>query len=457
LKRFREPVSASDQLFLLPPSVSDFVAPDSPVRILSEVIDALDCSALYARSVGVGAPSYDPRLLLKVLVFGYWQGVRSSRKLEAALNYDVRYMFLAQMSRPDYRTIARFRVSHERAIGALFAETVRLCQSLDLVLLEHVSVDGTKLEADVSGRHTYTGKRLDETLEATEAKIAQILAEAKACDEQEDAQFGDDSGNDPPEQLRGLERRRELLQKAKEDLKKRDASCVAATDLDSRVMRTGGRNRPAYNAQAVVDSANQVIVAAAVSQDQGDHALLEPMLKEAEANTGIVAEKVSADSGYWSAEAAAYVQKAGLDAYIGVAGNEHDRKQGYEYDQEHDQFIGPNEEKLPFQCVRENRRKQYKVYRSSSSRKQLWVAQDGGMTDRMRAKLTSPEGRAVYRLRQQIVEPVFGHIKGAMNLRRLLVRGLTGATSEYMLACCAHNIQKIMPVWQQRPLQSSRA
>jgi transposase len=449
LKRFREPVSSSDQLFLLPPSVSDFVSLDSPVRVLSEIIDALDCSALYGRSGGAGAPSYDPRLLLKVLVFGYWQGLRSSRKLEAALCYDVRYMFLSQMIRPDYRTIARFRVSNEKAITALFGETVRLCRSVGLALLEHVSVDGTKLEANVSGRHTYTKQRLDATLESTQAAIAQILAEAKACDDREDAELGDDWGNDPPEHLRGLERRRELLRKAKEEMQEHNVSTVAATDLDSRVMRTDGRNRPAYNAQAVVDSANQVIIAAVVSQDQGDHALLEPMLKEAEAVTKSAPKKVTADSGYWSPEAAEYIEKSGIDAYVAVAGNKHNRKEGYEYNEEQDQFIGPNGEILPFYSEREKRRKLYKVYRYGRTRKELWVAQDGGMTDKMRAKLTSPEGKAVYRLRQQIVEPVFGHIKGAMNLRRLLLRGLAGATSEYMLACCAHNIQKIMPVWRE--------
>lgn len=441
----RKPVSPTDQLFLLPPSVSDFVKQDSSVRILSEVIDELDCSVLYERTAGAGAPSYDPRLMLKILAFGFSQGLRSSRKLEDALTYDMRYMYLAQMIRPDYRTIQRFRTGNEKAIEALLVETVQLCESMGLVLLEHVSVDGTKIKADVSGKKTYSCKRLDEAIAETEAAIAKVLEEANECDAQEDLKLKDDSGNDPPPHLRGLEKRRELLRKAKEELAERGTSRVSITDLDSRVMHTEGRNLPAYNAQAVVDSANQVIIAAAVTQEETDRHQLQPMIELAQSNTGASPNMVTADGGYWSPEAGIYVEKSGIDVLIGVRPGK--QREGYTYDAENDQFIGPQDDKLPFQLNRVDGGVLYKVYRSKRTKKQIWIAQDGGRLERMRTKIASPEGKAAYRKRQTIVEPVFAHIKGAMNLRRLLLRGLPGATSEYMLACCVHNIQKIMPIW----------
>lgn len=451
MKKFRDPVSSADQLFLLPPSVSEFVPPDSPARLLSEIIDSLDCSPLVNRPFGAGAPSYDPRLLFKVLVFGYWQGLRSSRKLEAALTYDMRYMFLAQMIKPDYRTISRFRVENEKAIAALFVETVILCQKLGLVLLEHVAVDGTKIEANVSGQQTLSTKRLEEAIVTTEAAIAQVLAEAKECDVREDAEHKDDHKNDPPTGLQNLEHRKEMLKKAKAELEsEKNISVVAATDLESRVMRIDGRNRPCYNAQAVVDSKRQVIVAAVVTNHCTDEKLLEPMMAMLIQNTARKPAIVTADGGYWSPDTGEYAKESGIDAYVSVQ----PLKQRHEitYDQANDQFLDNDNDIFEYQRSRMQRNVTYKIYRSKLTKREHWVRQDNGRIEEMRAKISSPEGKATYHKRKQIVEPVFAHIKGPMNLRRLLLRGMKGASSEYLLACCAHNIQKIMLIWREQPI-----
>src|SRR5690349_23662071 len=135
-KLFKDPAVPVDQLFLLPPSVADFVAEDAPVRVLSELIDQLDLESLLKAYRGGGAPAYDPAMLFKVLVFGLSEGIRSSRRLAGALTYDVRYMYLARMSQPDFRTICRFRRSQGEAIVGLFTETVLLAKQMGLVLLE---------------------------------------------------------------------------------------------------------------------------------------------------------------------------------------------------------------------------------------------------------------------------------------------------------------------------------
>jgi transposase len=136
---------------LLPPCVNDFVSGDDPVRALDEIIDWMDLSSLVGKYSGGGAPAYEPRMMLKVIIFGYCQGIRSSRKLDAALGQDVRFMYLAEMSRPDFRTIARFRRNNRDAVRKAFEETVRIALDMGLVLLGHVSVDGTKLVANGSG------------------------------------------------------------------------------------------------------------------------------------------------------------------------------------------------------------------------------------------------------------------------------------------------------------------
>jgi transposase len=163
MKLFRKQPLPDSQMFLLPQSVGDFVGEDEPVRILSEVIDSLDLHELYARYNGGGAPAYDPRMLLKVLLFALQQGMRSSRKIAATLKYDLRFMFLSNMSHPCFRTLCGFRKDNEKAIAALFVEVVRLCQTMGLVLLEEAAVDGTKIQANVSRKHTYKAERLDHT------------------------------------------------------------------------------------------------------------------------------------------------------------------------------------------------------------------------------------------------------------------------------------------------------
>src|SRR5439155_14579366 len=142
---FKEPSVPEDQLLLLPPNVADFVAEDASVRIFSELVDELDCSALRKVYKGGGAPAYDPVMLFKVLVYGLSEGIRGSRQLARALTFDMRFMYLARMSRPDFRTICRFRRSQEEAIRELFIQTVLLAKQMGLVLMEHASVDGTKL------------------------------------------------------------------------------------------------------------------------------------------------------------------------------------------------------------------------------------------------------------------------------------------------------------------------
>ena len=314
MKLFREPVSSPDQLFLLPLCVDDFVAKDASVRIISEAIDTLDCSVLYAKYLGMGAPSYDPKMMFKLLVFGYREGIRSSRRLDAACGHDMRFMFLAQMSRPDFRTLARFRRSNEKEIETLFVQTVLLCMKVGMVLLEHVAVDGTKIEANVSGRATFNSERLEKEIANIETKITTILKEAEETDALEDEKHGDSGADDPPDGLKTMNDRKKTLEAARDSLKETGHKSVAVTDTQSRLMKTRSGNRPAYNAQAVVDNAYQVIIAASVTQDTFDSKQFAPMLEQAIANTGDLPCQTSADKGYYSVAALEYCEKMGLVA-----------------------------------------------------------------------------------------------------------------------------------------------
>lgn len=447
MKRFKDPVSPPEQGFLLPPSVNEFVGPDAPVRAVWEVVQRLDVSALEARYQGGGAPAYAPRMLLSVLLYAYSEGLRSSRKIERALQTNVEFMFLSQMSRPDYRTIARFRKENEAALCDLFVQVVRLCQALGLVLLEHVAVDGTKIRADVSAHQTYGKDRLERALASAEERVRRVLQEAEETDAQEDAAYGNTRGDELPEELRDAQRRKERLEKALETLKETGHKAVAATDTDARVMKTNDGNRACYNGQAAVDKEHQVILAATVTQACTDQAQLPVLVEAVATNTGAYPQQTSADGGYHSVDTLGYIARTGLDAYVPVHGKKATRHNGYTYDKESDTYTSTAGEVLTYRGMDAWRKKTYRIYRGtrkgSEPFSELYVRVDGQLQAKMERKLQSEAGKAVYRYRQQVVEPVFGHLKTQYHLRRFLLRGLSGARVEFLLACIAHNIDKI--------------
>jgi len=459
VKVFKGEDCGKNQALLLPYSVNEFVDEDSPVRIMDEIIDSMDHSGLLKKYKGGGAPAYHPVMMLKILILAYSLGIRSSRKISDFLTYDMRFMYLTNMERPDFRTICRFRRDNLDTINRIFVEVVRLSREMDLVLLEHVSVDGTKIEANVSGRETYNMKRADRTLEEIKKKVAIILEEAERVDQEEDAKYGDRMGNEIPEELKRISARKKRLEEAKKKMEETGRNSMGATDLESRVMKTNAGNRPAYNAQAVVDEKHQIIVAAEVTQAETDNAHLPEMIEQTETNTGARPGKVTADGGYYSHDTLRYVKETGLDAYIP---QKRDNKASFKYNKDKDEYICSEGKPLKFQKIRKKHGSTYRIYRcyrcsgcplgkechgTSSRYKELWACEDEELCSAMTEKMSREESKLLYRLRSKIVEPVFGNIKSNKNLRRLLLRGIEGAKIEYFLSCIVHNIEKIKAFW----------
>ena len=453
MKIFKDPVVPEDQLLLLPPNVADFVAEDSFVCVLSELVDHMDCSALRAQYSGGGATAYDPVMLLKVLVFGCSQNIRSSRRLALALSYDLRFMYLARMSKPDFRTIARFRKSNEAAIVRLFAQTVVLARDLGLVLLDHVSVDGTKLEATASRSRYRRTAEIAGTLEKTKQQIEQILKEMEEADQTEDDEDAGGPTNGVAQALLRLRDRKKRYEKAEADRETQQQKSVVMTEPESRMMQQrGGILRPCYNAQAVVDSQAQVLVAAAVTQDHADYHQLRPMLDQVQETLGELPTRVSADSGYWSKDSLDYVEDQSVDAYIASEGQWADNRIGWTYDPQTDVWSSPEGEVHVFSTTKEHDGRTYRLYRCKKTQKMKWINDDADRMALMRDKVNSPEGKAIYSRRQAIVEPVFGHIKGPYGLRRLSLRGKKGAHIEFLLACITHNLGKMIGFRQEAAL-----
>src|SRR5258708_32599289 len=197
MKRLKDAVSERGQVMLLPPCVDDFTARSHQVRLFDEMLDRLDFACLDAACPGGGAPSYDPRMMVRVTLFGVWGGVRSSRELARQLEENLAFRWLSRMQCPSYATIARFIQRHREDLGELFVQTVELARELKLVSLADIAVDGTAIEANVSGKNTYSKARIEKAKQYVDEQIALWVEQDKA----EDGELGDRGGDALPQEL----------------------------------------------------------------------------------------------------------------------------------------------------------------------------------------------------------------------------------------------------------------
>jgi transposase len=441
---------APDQDLLLPPSLDDWLPAGHMARFVAELVDEhLDLSRIRAAyTEGRGAPPYDPRLMIRLLIYGYCIGVRSSRKLEAACVDVVAFRWLAAGQAPDYRAIARFRRRHLSALGHLFVQALALCQAAGMVKLGRVALDGTKLRANASRRKAMSYARMSEKEKILAQEVSALLAEAERVDKAEDAQLGKDCrGDELPAELQRRETRLAKIREAKKALedearerdvaeaeqkardKGEDDDTVAErvaeagrkavpkpkaqrnfTDPGSKIMKTSdGSFHQCFNGQAVVDAEHQVIVAADVTDCAADVGNLIPMTDQATINTGQAPGEVLADAGYCSErnldQAAKLSASTGTEFFIATGRTKHD-------------------EPIP-----------------TSPRGP--IPKSATLKQRMARKLTTKKGRAAYARRKVIVEPVFGQMGTLQDAKQLLLRGLDGAKGEWLLLAACHNLRKL--------------
>ena len=409
-----------DSLLLLPPSLHDWVDPDGLAAFLSDLVDELDLAVfLAAHAEPRGMPPYHPRMMLKVLLYGYATGVMSSRRIEAHLASDVNFMFLAGLARPDHKTIAEFRRRHLTAFSALFLEVLGLCQRAGLVTLGRIALDGTKLKANASRHRAMSYARMVEREAQLAAEVQALLEAAEAADQADDEALGEARGDELPDELRRRESRLAKIREAKAALEQEarertgDPDAVpppkaqrSFSDPESRIMLS----KPdgfiyGYNAQAAVDGAHQIIVATGLDASATDTGALLALVAQIERNTGRRPRKLLADAGYASDDNLSALEAQGIDAYVATRRDRHGQ--------------------LPPPAPRG------RIPAGLSRR------------ERMARKLRTKKGRAEYRRRKAIVEPVFGQIKEARGFRRFHLRGRASATGEWHLVCAVHNLGKV--------------
>lgn len=413
---------------LLPKSLNDSVSPDHTARLINQVIDEMDLSFILNQYSPLGQKAYHPRMLFKVLVYGYTIGIRSSRKIADRLNEDVVFMWLSGRSAPDFRTIADFRKDKLADVKKTFVEVLGLCRQLGMIRIGKVAIDGTKFRSDSNGNKMQYRKTLNKRKESIEEQVDDIFREADEVDRQEEKLYGDSTEhrikgldlNQVARELAKLKKKKVSLQKKKNKLEakkadinlklrkmRKDRNTMSSTDKDATLMMMKeGHIASAYNAQFATE--HQVILGYGLTSDRNDFKQLKPALKEVEANTGKKPETVTADAGYGRKMNYRYLKNERITAFIpyGQFNKEMAERRKGIYANNPDRELA----RYKFtQCVR----------------------------------LNSEAGKEMMKRRREDVEPVIGDIKRNMNFRAFNLRGRPKCLIELGLVSLGHNLKKI--------------
>lgn len=441
MARFKQGLDIQQGL-LLPPSLVDWLPEDHLAWFVRDAVQSLDADALldHYRVSGKGELPYDPRMMLRVLIYAYSTGTFSSRKIARQLEENVAYRVLAENQMPKHRTISRFRQVHLDQFSDLFVQVVRLAAESGLAKVGTLAIDGSKVKANASKHKAMSYDRMNKEEKRLKREIQAITKMAADVDEAEDVEFGPNfRGDELPEELARRETRMKTIQEAKERLERRKAEAAREadaerkqkaeaeaegreppkerpsarrhpkgqpkpkdqenfTDPDSRIMKTSKGFQQSFNAQVAVDGKSQLIVATMVTDCAADTEELIPMIELAMANTEQPVDRVLADAGYRSETNFAALENAGIDGYVP---------------------IGRQDKSAPT------------------------VKDDSPATKRMQRKLRTKRGRARYRKRKHLVESPFGWVKNVLGFREFSLRGMRKVRGEWNLVCLALNLRRM--------------
>ncbi|MHB8410111.1 MAG: IS1182 family transposase [Acidiferrobacterales bacterium] len=418
-----------DQVMLLPPSVRDFVPEGHLAHFIRDLVaQELDLSVILGGyTEEKGYPPYHPTMMTALLLYSYCQGIYSSRRISKACIERVDFMAVTALNQPDFRTVSDFRKRHLQALEGLFVQILRLCQTAGLVRLGQVALDGTKVKANASKHKAMSVGRMRIAEEQLTAEVQDWLKAAETLDAEEDRRLPGITGEELPDWVVHKQMRLEKIRLARQALEAeatqartgpartdddppppptrtdgtlKDQAQRNFTDPDSRILKTGDGFVQGYNAQIAVDAGHQIIVAQHLNAHGADAPQLPGMLTRIKVNTGCQAQELSADAGYCCEQNLKTLNRHRIRGYVATGRIHHGS-------------AGP-------------------ALRSRSPHIQA-----------MHRRLRQGGWRSRYRLRKQVVEPVFGQIKQARGFRQFLLRGLRKVQGEWSLICTAHNLLKL--------------
>jgi transposase len=460
------------QMEFLPPSIEQYVAVDAPVRVYDIFVDSLNLKELGIKidPLKEGNPSYDPRLMLKLLVYGYSYGIRSSRKLERENYYNLSFIWLMGGLKPDHKTIAEFRRKNKESLKRALVQCVRLCLKLNLIDGNILFVDGSKIRGNASIKNTWTKEKGKKVLEKAEKRIEEILREADIIDEEEASLPSLTTLRNDLVKAGTLKGRvegiiAELEQSNKKNLNIVDQECTSINSIHG----TGA----GYNAQIVVDDKNGLIVSGDAVSTNTDLGQFSEQLDKAQLELGKQCQTGVADSGYAWTDDLGKIDEQGIQVIVPTQRVASEKKIGefdkrnFRYESESDCYTCPRGEVLKFACLdKKSNTRIYKLEeqgvclkcpafgkctRAKGGRTIMRLVQEE-LRDRLEKEYALPWNQAIYKRRQQKVELVFGHWRRNLGVQSFLLRGIEGAKAEVALLSICFNVRRMLSLLGQKGL-----
>lgn len=453
------------QVFLFPPAIEEWIPLDHPARFIREFVADLDLKKLGFKLKAVGTAGtnhYSSELLLSVWLYGYFERIRSSRKLEKALQSNLPLIWLAGLHQPDHISLWRFWAANKAPLRKVFKETVLVADKLDMIDFTMMAVDGTKILASSSRRTMWRVKSLDEKENALDKAISEL-----------EESIGSDTTPcaDPsiPQELAGKQKLREEIRAKREFLQKEGRKSLHPQEPEARVMKNQRTMDLCYNVQAVADFKHQIVTAADVTTDENDQAQLVRMVDKVVENLGKAAGETLADSGYATEKQFGLAEQKGYPVLTTVKPTHMKqadvfRADLFHYDPENETVECPvTGTMLKFEQEKERRHtgmfiKVFRCkdkecpFRSQCSKnkrgKTVEVGPDRVARQNQTKKQSLPESRERIRERAGIIEPIFALVKEHGGFRRFTYRGLSGAQTQWAVEMAGHNLRKIYQKWQ---------
>lgn len=450
------------QTFMLPPCLEDWIPTGHPARFIRDLVEGMDLKSLgfQGRKEPVGAPRYSNDLLVKIWLYGYFEGLDSTRKLEKACLDRIGFIWLTGQNYPDHNTLWRFWHKNQQALRRLFIQSVKVGVKMNLAGMVLHAVDGTRIQSAASSAKGLSRKRLEQALSRVEGSIEKYMRAIQSCAPTQ----GDESGSQLPAQLQDAHRRKQEIQSALRELEEREVDQFHPADPDSAMVKCERGLRFGYNAQTVVDDKDGLVVAADVFSQSSDKGLLTEMLRETRENVSATAEQTVADGGYNTDSELGKAAAMGNEVLVCEHGQETKGEfssSNFQYDSQADCYVCPKGSVLTF-CgedkSRKDPRRRYRCrdYKNCPWRMQCSKAKRGkmivrscfaGAVEEHRLRRDLPENRAKLKKRKAIVEHVFGWVKRTMHCRQWNACGLGNVRTQWAMLCTSWNLKIIYKYW----------
>lgn len=452
------------QRWLFPESLDEYISQQDPVRAYDAFVDALDIESLGIEfdPRKVGCPQYDPKVMLKILVYGYSYGIRSSRKLERAMYHNLSFIWLAGALKPDHKTIAEFRRRNRKALKDVLKQCARLCIELDLIAGNTLFVDGSKFQGNVSLNNLWTPQRCQKYLGKLDQRIDEILAECDSIDQQESF---DGSLVELKAELADKRKLKEKVQDVFQKLRTDGLTQFNTTDPDSARMHGRQGSHAGYNAQIVVDDRHGLIVHSDVVNANNDLGQFASQIGQANQTLDEPCKVACADAGYANGQQLQKIDAQGILVIVPsskqVSGKEAGSfdKSRFRYVPGDDVYICPEGIALPYRRLNSWRgQREYYPGRGVCSRckhfgvctrnvttgRKIIRYENEAVRQKISAQYEQDSSQQIYSRRKQKVELPFGHIKRNLGVDSFLLRGLAGVRAEMSIMCSCFNIARLI-------------